>query len=467
MNSLENLGKKLNSISQERTRPYLIGISGGSGCGKSTLSKLLYENLGPENCLMFSMDTYYKDLTPEQEKNLNQYNFDIPDALDLDLLSYHLSSLMNWENIEMPTYSFETNKRQKEVENLKPNKFIIFEGILAFHDKRMRDLMDIKIFIEIDDDIRLARRIYRDMIYRKRKMETIIERYYQFVKPAYETYIKPTRLFADIIIPRGSSNTIIIDLLNYHLKYMSKYLFPNGIKKFLKDKKNENIDKKNNEFYDENDGDFVLGKGSCKSLFKVENIQNINYEKIFEENISLINDEMEKKNYLVMFKNYLTGNKIHYFDLYTDLFIKKIYEFVKNKILVYKNFDIEKINSEINTKREKFLEKNENLNVYIFVPILLEKSEKIEKILKTLKENKDVNLIYIVCIFLSKDMANEYFLKDKIILKSVYCGNILKKYKDFIDQGGYFKKKDLFTSVICFSENNLERRLAEYIEINQ
>ena len=357
MDTLENLGKKLSSISQERTRPYLIGISGGSGCGKSTLSKILYENLGPENCLMFAMDTYYKDLTPEQEKNLNQYNFDVPDALDLDLLSHHLSSLMNWESIDMPTYSFETNKRQKEVEHLKPNKFIIFEGILAFHDKRMRDLMDIKIFIEIDDDIRLARRIYRDMIYRKRKMETIIERYYQFVKPAYETYIKPTRLFADLIIPRGSSNTIIIDLLNYHFKYIGKHLFPNGIKKFLKEKKSENNEKYNN-FDNEIDNDFVLGVDSCKSLFKLDNVESIKYDDIFEENISLINDDNEKKNYLTMFKNYLIGNKIHYFDLYTDLFIKKIYEYVKNEVIVFKNFDVEKINSEIEKKKQKFQEKN-------------------------------------------------------------------------------------------------------------
>ena len=466
MDALENLGKKLSSISQERTRPYLIGISGGSGCGKSTLSKILYENLGPENCLMFAMDTYYKDLTPEQEKNLNQYNFDVPDALDLDLLSHHLSSLMNWESIDMPTYSFETNKRQKEVEHLKPNKFIIFEGILAFHDKRMRDLMDIKIFIEIDDDIRLARRIYRDMIYRKRKMETIIERYYQFVKPAYETYIKPTRLFADLIIPRGSSNTIIIDLLNYHFKYIGKHLFPNGIKKFLKEKKSENNEKYNN-FDNEIDNDFVLGVDSCKSLFKLDNVESIKYDDIFEENISLINDDNEKKNYLTMFKNYLIGNKIHYFDLYTDLFIKKIYEYVKNEVIVFKNFDVEKINSEIEKKKQKFQEKNGNLNICFFAPIILEKNEKVEKIVEALKKNKEINFINIVCIFLSKDMANEYFLKDKITLKSVYCGNILDKYKDFIEQGGYFKKTDLFTNVISFSENNFERRLAEYIEINQ
>ena len=147
-------------------RPFLIGISGGSGGGKTSVANVLYICLGMENCLLFSMDTYYKDLTPEQEKNLNNYNFDTPDALDLDLLSEHLSSLMEWKSIEMPTYDFATNKRQKETKHLKPNKFIIFEGILAFHDKRIRDLMDLKLFVDLDDDMRLSRRIYRDIISR-------------------------------------------------------------------------------------------------------------------------------------------------------------------------------------------------------------------------------------------------------------------------------------------------------------
>ena len=154
---LENNTKSENLNTKFRERPFLIGISGGSGGGKTSVANVLHRCLGIDNCLLFSMDTYYKNLTPEQEKNLNNYNFDAPDALDLDLLSEHLSSLMKWESIEMPTYDFATNSRQKETKHLKPNKFIIFEGILAFHDKRMRDLMDLKLFIDLDDDIRLSR----------------------------------------------------------------------------------------------------------------------------------------------------------------------------------------------------------------------------------------------------------------------------------------------------------------------
>ena len=152
----ENVAKSETEKQLFRDRPYLIGISGGSGGGKTSVANVLHRCLGQENCLLFSMDTYYKDLTPEQEKNLSNY--------DLDLLSEHLSALMQWKSIEMPTYDFNTNKRQKETLHLNPNKFIIFEGILAFHDKRMRDLMDLKLFIDLDDDIRLSRRIYRDII---------------------------------------------------------------------------------------------------------------------------------------------------------------------------------------------------------------------------------------------------------------------------------------------------------------
>ena len=203
-----------------RSKPYLIGISGGSGGGKTSVANLIHKSLGRKNSLLFSMDTYYKDLTPEQEKNLSNYNFDSPEALDLDLVYEHLNDLMHWKKVKMPTYDFSTNKRKAYTIDLEPTKVIIFEGILAFYDERMRNLMDLKLFIDLDDDIRLSRRIYRDIISRGRKMETVLERYHKFVKTAYNNYIKPTKEYADIIIPRGGSNTIAIDLINYHLKYL-------------------------------------------------------------------------------------------------------------------------------------------------------------------------------------------------------------------------------------------------------
>ena len=136
------------TTSNTRDRPFLIGVAGGSGSGKTSVSNTIFNYLGKENCLLFSMDTYYKDLTEEDQVHIQEYNFDEPDALDLDLLSFHLNELMHWKEIDMPTYDFKESKRGIETERLKPNKFIIFEGILAFHDQRIRDLMDLKIYVK-------------------------------------------------------------------------------------------------------------------------------------------------------------------------------------------------------------------------------------------------------------------------------------------------------------------------------
>ena len=176
----------------------------------------------------------------------------------------------------MPTYDFTTSSRRKETIKLYPNKIIIFEGILAFYDKKIRDLMNIKIFVDLDSDIRLSRRIYRDIIDRGREMETVIQRYHKFVKPAFETFIKPTRKFADIIIPKGGENTNAIDIISQQLKNKSQILFPNGIKNNIKkDDLNEN---NNSEIFNPN-------------LFKKEEILNLNNNDLFDikENENKIN----------------------------------------------------------------------------------------------------------------------------------------------------------------------------------
>ena len=458
----ENLNKKF------RDRPYLIGITGGSGGGKTSVANVLYRCLGIENCLLFSMDTYYKNLTPEQEKDLNNYNFDTPDALDLDLLSEHLTSLMNWKSIEMPTYDFATNKRQEETIHLKPNKFIIFEGILAFHDKRMRDLMDLKLFIDLDDDIRLSRRIYRDIISRGRKMKDVIERYHKFVKPAYNTFIKPTKAYADIIIPRGGSNTIAIDLINYYLKYKLSNIFPENIQSFIIDKLNNSEEKKIDEEKKENvkeEEDYVIKKVVLKELLKKDNIELVKNEDIFDEKICLI-EPSEKKLYFNIFINYLLGKKIQYFDLYLDIFTKKIGCIVKKDIIIFINNEFKNVESIIN-KRIK-LNKNEIFKVYIYAPILLEFSEKLKQFINYLKDKKEVNTISIISIFLKKDLIEQYD-KDKIEFKSIYCGSAVDNYHDFIENGGYYSKMEgeYSNNLVSFSENNFEGKLAQSIEMNK
>ena len=458
----ENLNKKF------RDRPYLIGITGGSGGGKTSVANVLYRCLGMENCLLFSMDTYYKNLTPEQEKDLNNYNFDTPDALDLDLLSEHLTSLMNWKSIEMPTYDFATNKRQEETIHLKPNKFIIFEGILAFHDKRMRDLMDLKLFIDLDDDIRLSRRIYRDIISRGRKMKDVIERYHKFVKPAYNTFIKPTKAYADIIIPRGGSNTIAIDLINYYLKYKLSNIFPENIQSFIIDKLNNSEEKKIDEEKKENvkeEEDYVIKKVVLKELLKKDNIELVKNEDIFDEKICLI-EPSEKKLYFNIFINYLLGKKIQYFDLYLDIFTKKIGCIVKKDITIFINNEFKNVESIIN-KRIK-LNKNETFKVYIYAPILLEFSEKLKQFINYLKDKKEVNTISIISIFLKKDLIEQYE-QNKIEFKSIYCGSAVDNYHDFIENGGYYSKMEgeYSNNLVSFSENNFEGKLAQSIEMNK
>ena len=465
----ENKEIEDNIKSKFRDRPYLIGITGGSGGGKTSVANVLYRCLGIENCLLFSMDTYYKNLTPEQEKNLNNYNFDTPDALDLDLLSEHLSSLMNWKSIEMPTYDFATNKRQKETVHLKPNKFIIFEGILAFHDKRMRDLMDLKLFIDLDDDIRLSRRIYRDIISRGRKMKDVIERYHKFVKPAYNTFIKPTKAYADIIIPRGGSNTIAIDLINYYLKYKLSNIFPENIQSFIIDKLSNNseekkIEEEKKETVKEED-DYVIKKVVLKELLKKDCIDLIKIEDIFDEKICLI-EPNEKKLYYNIFINYLLGKKFQYFDLYLDIFTKKIGCIVKNYIIIFINNEFKNVESIINKKIK--LSNNEAFKVYIYVPILLEYSEKLKKFIDYLKDKKEVNTISIISIFLKKEIIEQYD-KNKIEFKSIYCGSAVDNYHNFIENGGYYSKMEgeYSNNLVSFSENNFEGKLAQSIEMNK
>ena len=204
--------------SENEKKPFLIGICGGSASGKTSFSNILYKLLGPQKCLLFSMDNYFFGPNDEERKHLSEYNFDRPEALDIELAYNHLKTLLQNKPIQMPIYDFTVSRRMKETNTVYPNKVIIFEGIFALHDKRMRDLMDLKLFVDLDGDLRLARRVHRDIKDRARALDTVIERYHKFVKPAFEKYIGPTRKYADIIIPRGAANSLALDLITSHLK---------------------------------------------------------------------------------------------------------------------------------------------------------------------------------------------------------------------------------------------------------
>ena len=455
LNNLINL--KNDSQAKERNRPYLIGISGGSGGGKTSVANLIHKSLGTYDSLLFSMDTYYKDLTPEQERNLSNYNFDSPEALDLDLLYTHLNDLMHWKKIQMPTYDFSTNKRKQYTEQIKPAKVIIFEGILAFYDKRMRDLMDLKLFIDLDDDIRLSRRIYRDIISRGREMETVLERYHKFVKTAYNNFIKPTKEYADIIIPRGGSNTIAIDLINYHLKYLVQNVtFKNDKDEIIENKYIKKI---------------VINESTIRreEFYHPDTIAGLGKEDIFcaEQSQCLVQKE-EENMFLEMFKNYLRNEQSQYFDLYIDIYLEKIKaEYKQDDLILFSRDDQSKIELKVKDRIKKLKNEEKTFNIFYFIPLLFEKLDsKEEKIIGFLKEIKEIDTIKIVSIFADKYRRNIFANDFNIFMKAIYSGDKVTNYKIFIENGGYLIKMDDENSnnLVSLSVDNFEERFLRLIE---
>ena len=455
---LNNLINLINDAqAKERNRPYLIGISGGSGGGKTSVANLIHKSLGTYDSLLFSMDTYYKDLTPEQERNLSNYNFDSPEALDLDLLYTHLNDLMHWKKIQMPTYDFSTNKRKQYTEQIKPAKVIIFEGILAFYDKRMRDLMDLKLFIDLDDDIRLSRRIYRDIISRGREMETVLERYHKFVKTAYNNFIKPTKEYADIIIPRGGSNTIAIDLINYHLKYLVQNVtFKNDKDEIIENKYIKKI---------------VINESTIRreEFYHPDTIAGLGKEDIFcEEQSQCLVQKEEENMFLEMFKNYLRNEQSQYFDLYIDIYLEKIKaEYKQDDLILFSRDDQSKIELKIKDRIKKLKNEEKTFNIFYFIPLLFEKLDsKEEKIIGFLKEIKEIDTIKIVSIFADKNSRNIFVNDFNIIMKAIYSGDKITNYRIFIENGGYLIKMDDENSnnLVSLSVDNFEERFLRLIE---
>ena len=192
----------------------IIGIAGGSGSGKTTVVKAITEQLA-ENVVVIPQDSYYKDLGHLSEEEKRVHNFDHPDSIDFDLLRAQLKDLREGKVVEQPIYSYITCGRSKnQTVTVKPADVIIVEGILIFCDPELRDLMDIKIFVDADDDDRLMRVMARDIVERGKTVEWVIERYSNTVKPMYLQFIEPSKRYADLIIPQGGHNKVAIDVLS-------------------------------------------------------------------------------------------------------------------------------------------------------------------------------------------------------------------------------------------------------------
>ncbi len=193
--------------------PVVIGVAGGSGSGKTTVARRIVESLGDEHVSVLYHDRYYRDRPELRLEERAALNYDHPDSLETDLLVRHVRELREGRVIEMPGYDFARYCRRATTETIHPRRAIIVEGILIFAEAALRDLMDIKVFVDTDDDTRFIRRLRRDVAERGRTMESVIEQYLGTVKPMHLEFVEPSKRYADVIIPRGGHNAVAIDML--------------------------------------------------------------------------------------------------------------------------------------------------------------------------------------------------------------------------------------------------------------
>ena len=205
-------------------RPIFIGITGGTGSGKSTIAKEIYRQFGEDCIAMIEQDSYYKDQSHLSMEDRVKTNYDHPNAFDNNLLVSHLESLLNGHSIQKPSYDFSIHNRIEDTTKVEPKEIVIVEGILILEDPRIRELLDIKIYVDTDADVRIIRRMVRDINERVRTMESVINQYLNVVKPMHNQFTEPTKKFADIIIPEGGHNKVAIDIIVAKIKeVLGKY----------------------------------------------------------------------------------------------------------------------------------------------------------------------------------------------------------------------------------------------------
>jgi uridine kinase len=199
-------------------RPISIGITGGTGSGKSTIAREIYKQFDDSCIAMLEQDSYYKDQSNLSFEERIKTNYDHPDAFDTSLLVAHLNLLLEGQAIEKPIYNFEIHNRMQQTVSVQPKEIIIVEGILVLSEKILRDMLDIKIYVDTDADVRFIRRLVRDINERGRTTDSVIKQYLNVVKPMHEQFTEPTKRHADIIIPEGGHNKVAIDIITSNIR---------------------------------------------------------------------------------------------------------------------------------------------------------------------------------------------------------------------------------------------------------
>ena len=194
-------------------KPIIIGVAGGSGSGKTTVAKEIYKSFPGQSIAIIEQDAYYKAQDHKTMEERLETNYDHPLAFDHELLIDHLQALLHFHSIEKPVYDYTVHTRSDKIIPVEPKDVIILEGILILDDKRLRELMDIKVFVDTDSDLRIIRRVIRDTEERGRSLTSVIDQYLTVVRPMHNRFVEPSKRYADIIIPEGGQNSVAIDLM--------------------------------------------------------------------------------------------------------------------------------------------------------------------------------------------------------------------------------------------------------------
>jgi uridine kinase len=212
-------------ICNVRKKYLLLGIAGGTGSGKTTVARTLRDMVPNDQVSMLSMDSYYKDFPDLPLEERRKLNYDHPNAFDFDLLYEHLKALIDGQPIKVPEYSFELYGRTGNYELVYPRPVIIVEGILLFYDERIRNLFDIKIYVDTDADVRILRRLRRDVEKRGRTLDSVINQYLDTVRPMHIQFVEPTKRFADFIVPEGCKNMVAMDIIEARIQVLLHELY--------------------------------------------------------------------------------------------------------------------------------------------------------------------------------------------------------------------------------------------------